>query len=217
MPPEAVVFDYLMKITHVFSGMYFWEIVTTLGFEWDIFTGKRPWKWSFVVYLMARTFCLAAVILNLIGYDLASEYNCNAWLRIDLAVSWFSVAVASFLLALRGIAIWGRDKLVTTVAILCWTANMAVSFYSSTESHVVWNHQAKACVVTGTNSFRWSILTNLIVDLTLLWIMFGGVMRKKNATRLWRILYFQGIFWILTAVATEVPCVVLPFLNINGA
>jgi hypothetical protein len=38
--------------------------------------------------------------------------------------------------------------------------------------------------------------------------MFGGVMRKKNATRLWRILYFQGIFWILTAVATEVPCVV---------
>jgi hypothetical protein len=38
--------------------------------------------------------------------------------------------------------------------------------------------------------------------------MFAGVLQKKNATRLWRMLYFQGIFWILTAIFTEVPCVV---------
>jgi hypothetical protein len=38
--------------------------------------------------------------------------------------------------------------------------------------------------------------------------MFVGVMQKKNATHLWRMLYFQGIFWILTAMSTEVPSVV---------
>jgi hypothetical protein len=38
--------------------------------------------------------------------------------------------------------------------------------------------------------------------------MFLGVLNKKNATHLWRMLYFQGIFWILTAIATEVPSVV---------
>jgi hypothetical protein len=66
--------------------------------------------------------------------------------------------------------------------------------------------------------------------------MFVGVLQKKNATHLWRMLYFQGIFWILTATGTEVPSVVsyrhefffgilirnlifskiLPFLNMNG-
>lgn len=68
--------------------------------------------------------------------------------------------------------------------------------------------------------------------------MFIGVLNKKNATHLWRMLYFQGIFWILSAIATEVPSVVsgrhldalcflrsyaqsdsfkvLPFLNMNG-
>ena len=65
--------------------------------------------------------------------------------------------------------------------------------------------------------------------------MFAGVLRKKNATHLWRMLYFQGIFWILTATATEVPSVVshrqpkklsyysctdsfkvLGFMNLNG-
>lgn len=72
----------------------------------------------------------------------------------------------------------------------------------------VWVPEAKTCSITGTDAFRWGILTNLIVDLSLLSIMFIGVLRKKNATYLWKILYFQGIFWILTAAFTEVPCVV---------
>ena len=102
------------------------------------------------------------------------------------------------------------------------------------QSHVVWNDQAHVCVVTGTNSFRWSLLVNIFVDITLLCIMFAGVLRKKNATHLWRMLYFQSIFWILTATSTEVPSVVshssqffwryysypvkvLGFMNVNGA
>ena len=88
------------------------------------------------------------------------------------------------------------------------TLNLKFGDVTSIQAHTVWNQQANACVVTGTAAFRWSILTNLIVDVTLLSIMFVGVMRKKNTTRLWRILYFQGIFWIMTAIATEVPCLV---------
>src|SRR5712672_2495967 len=76
------------------------------------------------------------------------------------------------------------------------------------QSHSVWIPQANACAVSGTNAFRWSLLVNIIVDITLLTIMFAGVLRKKNATHLWRMLYFQSIFWILTASATEVPSVV---------
>jgi hypothetical protein len=78
----------------------------------------------------------------------------------------------------------------------------------SMQGHATWSPPAKTCVITGTDAFRWSILTNLLVDLSLLYIMFVGVLRKKNATHLWRILYFQSIFWILTAIVTEVPCVV---------
>jgi len=76
------------------------------------------------------------------------------------------------------------------------------------QGHVVWSPAAETCIITGTDAFRWGILTNLFVDLSLLCIMFIGVLRKKNATYLWKILYFQSIFWILTAIASEVPCVV---------
>jgi hypothetical protein len=77
----------------------------------------------------------------------------QAWFRCTLAASWFSVAIASFLLALRGevihgrtfsrggcrltfhqksrIAIWGRDKYITTVTVLIWSANIFSSFWSA--------------------------------------------------------------------------------------
>jgi len=217
MPSQIDVYNHLIKVVHLFSGVYLWEFFTTLEFEWEVFTGRRPWKWSFAVYLMARILAFTAIILNFIGFNLSTEFNCNAWFRCILASSWFAVAIASFLLALRGIAIWGRDRTVTIAAIIIWSANMVISVWSTTRAHAVWDPPANACLITGTNNFRWSLLVNLVVDLSLLCIMFLGVLQKKNATHLWRMLYFQGLFWILTAVATEVPSVILPFLNMNDA
>ena len=54
-----------------------WEFVSTLGFEWEVFTGRRPWKWSFAVYLLARFMAIVSVILNLIGSSIHTEYNCT--------------------------------------------------------------------------------------------------------------------------------------------
>ncbi|KAH9998612.1 hypothetical protein BJV77DRAFT_979293 [Russula vinacea] len=216
MSSEVNVYNHLVKVVHLFSGIYLWEFVTTLDFEWEVFTGRRPWKWSFAVYLIARLLAFGSITLNFIGFNLSTQFNCNAWFRCTLAFSWFAVSIASFLLALRGIAIWGRDRAITAVAVIIWSANMIVASWSTTKGHTVWSSQANTCLITGTNIFRWSLLVNLIVDLSLLCIMFIGVLNKKNATHLWRMLYFQGIFWILSAIATEVPSVVLPFLNMNG-
>jgi hypothetical protein len=54
-----------------------WEFLTTLDFEWEVFTGRRPWKWSFVVYLAARLLALMSVILTFIGFNLTTHFNCN--------------------------------------------------------------------------------------------------------------------------------------------
>jgi len=101
----------------------------------------------------------------------------------------------------------------TKVSVLCcsrWRRTLKSKFVgtSSMQSQAVWSIQGNACVITGTNSFRWSLLANIIVDVSLLCIMFAGVLRKKNATQLWRMLYFQSIFWMITASSTEVPSVV---------
>jgi hypothetical protein len=110
---------------------------------------------------------------------------------------------------LRMLAYLGTTK-VSTLGCPRWRKMLKSEFVgtSSMQSHAVWVPEDNACVISSTDSFRWSLLVNIIVDLTLLCIMFAGVLRKKNATHLWRMLYFQSIFWILTASSTEVPSVV---------
>lgn len=93
--------DHLVKVVHLFSGVYVcasmlmhnvfcemlmaarrrWEFFTTLDFEWEVFTGRRPWKWSFAVYLTSRLLALMAVVCNFIGFNLASKFNCNVSCR----------------------------------------------------------------------------------------------------------------------------------------
>jgi hypothetical protein len=58
-----------------------WEFLSTLDFEWEVFTGKRPWKWSFIVYLMARLLALMATLCELAGFNITSMFNCNVSIR----------------------------------------------------------------------------------------------------------------------------------------
>ena len=58
-----------------------WEFLSTLDFEWEVFTGKRPWKWSFTVYLLARLLALMAILCELVGFNLTSVFNCNVGIR----------------------------------------------------------------------------------------------------------------------------------------
>jgi hypothetical protein len=54
-----------------------WEFITTLDFEWEVYTGRRPWRWSFIVYVMARVLALICIIISLVGFNVTREFNCN--------------------------------------------------------------------------------------------------------------------------------------------
>jgi hypothetical protein len=212
---EPVAYAHLVKLVHVFAGIYVWEYITNLDFEWEIYTGQRHWRWSFVVYLSARILALASLITLLVGFNITTPYNCNVWFRIVLATSWASGVFASLLLVLRGVALWGRDKRIMVLAAVVWLANLGGSFYATTRGHSHWSNSTENCPIDGTSDFRWSILINFIQDLTLLCIMFSGVLNKRNSTRLWNMLYIQGLWWILAWVVTELPSIALSFRGVN--
>ncbi|KAI0052164.1 hypothetical protein FA95DRAFT_1553855 [Auriscalpium vulgare] len=204
-----------VKVIHIWNGIYLWEYVTTLSFEIEIFTGRRPWRWSFAAYFLARILALGSVILTLIGFNMRTEFNCNAWFRCVLVFSWAAAAASSFLLALRAIAIWGRNRFVMALAGFVWSGNIGAAAYSVSQGHSEWVAAAQTCSIAGTNAFRWSILVNTIEDTLLLVFMIVGVLKKRNHTGLWRMLYFQGLAWVAAAAASEIPAVILLFLNIN--
>jgi len=67
------VFGHVLKVVHTCAGIFIWEFVTTLQFEWEVYTGRRPWRWSFIVYVMARVLGLACIILSLVGFSVTGN------------------------------------------------------------------------------------------------------------------------------------------------
>jgi hypothetical protein len=35
-------------MSHALFGLYVWEIVTTLDYEWELLTRRRPFRWPMV-------------------------------------------------------------------------------------------------------------------------------------------------------------------------
>ncbi|KZV64504.1 hypothetical protein PENSPDRAFT_738252 [Peniophora sp. CONT] len=204
-----------VKLLHVFGGIYIWEWVTTLGFEWEVYTGKRDFRWSFCVYVVCRLFALAAIILAFIGFNVTTEINCDAWLRSLLLFAWFGIGFSSLLILLRGIALWAVDWKIVTVMSAAWLTTFGFSLYSIQQGHTEWSPVIKACMITDTYKYKWGLLVNLLVELLLLGIMFAGVLSKRNGTGLWRVLFIQGIIWMLVAGFSKLPSVILSFLNMD--
>jgi len=80
---EPAAYAHLVKLVHVFAGVYVWEYVTNLDFEWEIYTGRRHWRWSFVVYVVARALALVCLVTMLIGFDITTSYDCDVGIHPD--------------------------------------------------------------------------------------------------------------------------------------
>jgi len=53
--PDVVQQDDLVasKIWHAMAGLYFWEFVTTLDYEWSVIRRHRPFRWTIWVRINA--------------------------------------------------------------------------------------------------------------------------------------------------------------------
>jgi len=69
--PALVLKDYiaLIKLNHVIAGIYIWETLLTVDFEFDVIRRKRPYRWTIWIYLGTRYTGLLAFICLFIVMD----------------------------------------------------------------------------------------------------------------------------------------------------
>ena len=86
-----------------------WEYLTTFGFEWNIYTGKRPWRWSYIPYIATRTLCLSSIIIVIVGVNLKREFDCDVCLLILCHQCHMHTHSYPTQAWLRGIVVWLVD------------------------------------------------------------------------------------------------------------
>ncbi|KAH9985802.1 hypothetical protein BJV74DRAFT_550801 [Russula compacta] len=207
-----------VKLLHVVGGMYLWEYVNTMWFEWEIVTGRRKHRWTIWLYSGCRLSALLAIIVILIGFDTTRPLNCKVWITFIYVFAYSAFISAAALIVLRVIAIWQRNWIVTTIAVVAWLATLAFYIRNTSTADAVWSSTDGTCVALYTEQSIGAITITLVEDLVLLILMLSGLRRYGEAGMfgLWRLLYHQGLFWLALVTVAEIPTTVLIILNLNG-
>ncbi|KAH9061925.1 hypothetical protein EDB87DRAFT_1830722 [Lactarius vividus] len=205
----------LVKLIHIVDGIYIWEYFTTLWFEWEVLTKKRPWRWTMLIYFATRITALAGVCTELVGFNLTTRFNCQAWLLAVLITVYPAFALNSLLILLRTIAIWERKLIMSVALTAVWLTNVAFLIHGITLADSVWLPLQNACFVVNSQKSKLNVLVSTITDLVLLFAMIIGVLRLESDSSIWRMLYRHGIVWIVLATIGLVPPTIFLFLNLN--
>jgi len=211
----------LVKLCHAIDSLYLWEFFTSLDYEWSVIRGRRPYRWTIWIYSLTRMSALVAVILNLVGIDVTSPFDCQAWITFVLIFAYIAFAAASLLIVLRDIAIWNRNMVIIAISIGAWVVNVAFLIQGIARLRSKWYHVVDSCVPTNTESNKLNIIVTLVTDVILLLIMLVGLIRlRRNGAGtfgLGQLLWRQGVIWFFFATVAEVPPTVFVSLNLNSS
>ncbi|KAH8982680.1 hypothetical protein EDB92DRAFT_2117705 [Lactarius akahatsu] len=206
----------LVKLVHVIGGIYIWEIVSCLDFEYSVISKKRKFTWSFLLYLGCRWCPLLAVALQFLGFDVSHKINCQACAVLSFMFAYLSFMCTSALIILRVTVLWNHSKIIIALTCAVWIGNTANYAYSLTTLRAAWT--GSLCAIFHTVDGRISVLSTFTTDLILLVLMLTGLKRWKNAPKsggVWQLLCTQGLIWVIIVTLAEVPPTVFILLNLN--
>jgi len=217
--PTGPLAGAVVKLWHAVDGLFIWEFFTTLDYEWSVIQGRRPYRWTIWIYSLTRVATLLAVILNIIGFDSTTPINCQAWVTFELAFAYVAFAGASLLIVFRIFAIWNRNKRIFVLAMSVWWINVGFLIHGIVRLRASWAPAQSTCAVLNLETSKTNIIVTLATDIILLLIMLIGLLRLRvqgaGMFGLGRLLWTQGIIWLLIATAAEVPPTVFICLNLN--
>jgi len=208
----------VVKLQHVFFGLYIWEFLTNLHFDFSLFYPTRRLGWVKWLYLAARFLTLATVINDVVGLDIGSAVDCKPQVVLNCALSTLSTQAGSVLIAVRVFAVWNRYILIFIISVVGILAQIGILIYSMNHINAEeWGGLVTNCPFSPHDLAPISTAL-LTFDIILLSLLIIGLFRSRCAGRfgLWRYLWHQGWLWLGMACLAGVPPVTIIFLNFNN-
>ncbi|KAG8880724.1 hypothetical protein FRB98_004765 [Tulasnella sp. 332] len=213
---DAAIFE---KIILVMTGLYIWEIMVTLPYDWSIITGKRKFKYPMAFYFLCRYSLLLSCIGINIALNTSKALNCQALYVFNELVGNTAVATASTLLMLRTVAIWSRSPYILYPLVVLSLGQWAILLHGVIIVNASWSSVAGQCVVDGAAPIFLDLIYiyTMSFDLIVLVLSCWGLVRTSGRSDLWTLLFKDGIVYFIVAFSANCCAAVLILLNLNPA
>ncbi|VDB92398.1 unnamed protein product [Peniophora sp. CBMAI 1063] len=218
----ATEYSILIKMQYTLCGLYIWELLLGLRFDWLLLKrqDQRPWstlaKW---LYLACRYAPMMTLTTIFVGFQAPAGTNCKVWVICLYIIGSLAIECSSALIAIRVFALWNRSSFTMALSAIALAVQASSWIYQLIKADAIYQASTSGCAPTETRTNRVYITVTFLIDLGLLCAMFVGLARRRNAhasgSNMWRILWHQGLIWLTLATLAEVPTVTFLWLNLN--
>jgi len=210
----------VVKMLHFIDGVKVWYFISNLDFDWTLLRSRPTQKWPSLIYLASRFTSIACVVTFLIGLNITSRIDCQAWITTAFVFPLLELELALVLIVIRVVAIWKCTNTIISLTTTALIVHSGVSLCLLLGIHSFYDPgpNYRGCVVYASRPrLLMMSITTILLYAFLLVAMLVGLLRYRPARsfRLWRMLQKQGWIWFALAVAAEVPTLILVAWDIN--
>ncbi|KAI0071409.1 hypothetical protein K474DRAFT_629485 [Panus rudis PR-1116 ss-1] len=211
--------DIYTKLIHVLAGLYFWEYLLSLDFEWLLITRKRSFKWPMIFYLLNRYSALATVLVMVWIADGSSrrQIDCQVPITILQVFFFMSLILASINLAIRTIAIWSSDRAIVGFLVVLLIGQLVIMSFIKIGGQ--WQPHGVGCAPTEVPNRFVAALHGYPLAFDLVVFILACMklhLRLINTTSgIAYVLFRDGLMYYIISFMANVVVVVLESLNLN--
>ncbi|KAH7925423.1 hypothetical protein BV22DRAFT_1011188 [Leucogyrophana mollusca] len=217
--PAEVVADgaAFSKFMHVLLGLYIWEFVTSLDFDWQFISGKKRFRWPLIFYFAGRYCLLFALIGIAIALNVTSPVNCQALYTFNQVFGNAAIGLASINLSLRTMAVWSQNRYVVVLLILVILVHWSFLLHGLLLK-AAWI-PGEGCAITYTNnqilaiSFIYSMAFDFLVLCLTGWKL---AFPANGRSKLIKLIFGDGLIYFLIAFLANLLATTFMLLNLNA-
>ncbi|KAL4246699.1 hypothetical protein ABKN59_009039 [Abortiporus biennis] len=207
--------DSFTKLMHCLAGVYFFEYLTSLDFDWAFISGRKKFKWPMIFYFLGRYALLATLIGILVSLDSKKEINCQALYTFNQFGGNTAMGSASINLAIRTMAIWNRNLYVVVPLVVIILGHWALLLQGILLS-AEWI-PGVGCYITKTDNrilaatFVYTMSFDLIVLVLSAWNLLFMAGRSQTST----LLFKDGLIYFIIAFLSNSIAMVFMLTNLS--
>ncbi|KAI0073351.1 hypothetical protein K474DRAFT_1710790 [Panus rudis PR-1116 ss-1] len=221
--PAAIASElhaYVLLI-HAIAGLYFWEFLLSLNFDFTVIYRYRTFRWPMVFYYLNRYSALATIIVMIWIVDASAsrEINCSGPITTLQVFFFMSLLLASINLSLRTIALWSLNRYITASLVILLLGQLAIMTQIRIGGEWI---PGEGCVPAEVpNRFVaalhfYPMAFDLLVLILAIWKLRAFSARTFLLSQLGPLLIRDGLLYYLISLSANIVVVVLDLLNLNA-
>ncbi|EJF59565.1 hypothetical protein DICSQDRAFT_108732 [Dichomitus squalens LYAD-421 SS1] len=208
------------RFMHTLLGLYIWEFVTSLPFDWQYLSGQRKFKWPLVFYFAGRYFLLFALIGIAIALNVTTPVNCQALYTYNQIFGNASIGLASINLSLRTMAVWSQAWQIVVLLVGVILGHWALLLHGVLLK-AAWI-PGTGCAITYTSNkiLAATFIYTMCFDFTVLaltgWKLGVGSSSRRDRSKIVKLIFEDGLIYFMVAFVANAIATTFMILNLNA-